>query len=213
MQFLPSAEVFALFAVASILLILTPGPDMTYFIGQTLAGGRARGFVAMAGACTGLVAHAILAAFGLSALLLTSATAFTAVKIVGAGYLLWLAVQAVRAGSTLTVARDGGQPRPLRRVFAGGVAINLLNPKIVMFFVTFLPQFVSAGDPHAPGKLLVFGLSFIVLCLPICIPLILFADRFARALQQSPRAMRVVDYLLATVFGVFAVRLLFTRSN
>src|SRR5262245_55131707 len=130
MQLLPSPEVFALFTVASVLLILTPGPDMTYFIGQTIAGGRTRGFAAMAGACTGLVVHALLAAFGLSALLLASATAFTAVKIAGAVYLLWLAVQAIRSGSSLTLARDRAEPLQLRRVFVGGFAINLLNPKI-----------------------------------------------------------------------------------
>jgi threonine/homoserine/homoserine lactone efflux protein len=213
MGFLPDHQVLALFSAASVLLIFTPGPDMTYFLGQTLAGGSARGFMALAGACTGLVAHAVLAAFGLSALLLASASAFTAVKMAGAGYLLWLAVQAIRQGSAITLCADKGAGRPFRRVYAGGVAINLLNPKIVMFFVTFLPQFVSAGDPHAPGKLFVLGITFIVLCLPICVPMILFADRFTRALQRSPRAMRIVDWLLATVFGVFAVRLLFARAN
>jgi threonine/homoserine/homoserine lactone efflux protein len=213
MELLPSLDVFALFAAASVLLILTPGPDMTFFLGQTIAGGRARGFAAMGGACTGLLAHAVLAAFGLSALLLTSAAAFTAVKVAGAGYLLWLAVQAIRRGSALTISAGPVEPRPLRRVFTAGIAINLLNPKIVMFFVTFLPQFVSAGDAHAPVKLLILGLSFIVLCLPICCTLILCADRFTHALRRSPRAMRVVDYLLASLFGAFAVRLLLARTT
>jgi threonine/homoserine/homoserine lactone efflux protein len=213
MDFLPSLDVMALFVAASIVLIITPGPDMTYLLGQTMAGGRARGFVAMVGISIGLLAHAALAAFGLSALLLASATAFTAVKIAGAIYLLWLAVDAIRKGSQLALATERAGMRPFRRVFAGGLMINLLNPKIIMFFVTFLPQFVTAGDAQAPGKLLFLGLTFIVLSWPICAALILSADRFAAALRRSPSMMRVVDYLLATVFGAFAVRLLFTRAH
>ena len=146
--------------MAALLLILTPGPDMTFFLGQTIAAGRARGFAAMLGACTGLLGHAMLAAFGLSALLLASATAFTVAKIAGVAYLVWLAIEAIRRGSALTLSPDSGERPSLGRVFAMGIAINLLNPKIVMFFLTFLPQFVSADDAQASGKLLFLGLYF-----------------------------------------------------
>jgi threonine/homoserine/homoserine lactone efflux protein len=213
MTFLPGIEVLIAYTLASLLLIVTPGPDMTLFLGQTLAGGRARGIMSMLGACTGLVLHTMLAVFGLSALLAASATAFNILKIAGAAYLLWLAVQALRHGTALNISREAGAPRPLARVFLTGVGVNLLNPKIVMFFVTFLPQFVSGSDPHAQAKLMFLGLYYIALGLPMCAVIILLAERFTAALRASPRAMRAFDYAFAGVMGAFAVRLMFARNN
>jgi threonine/homoserine/homoserine lactone efflux protein len=213
MVFLPTPEILAAFTIASLVLIVTPGPDMTLFMGETLRAGRARGFAAMLGASTGLLVHSLLAAFGLSALLAASATAFTAVKIVGAVYLLWLAVQAIRHGSALTVRPDGGERRPLARVYAMGLGVNLLNPKIVMFFVTFLPQFVAASDPHASAKLLFLGLYFLVLGIPTCAAMIFAAERFTQAIRRSPRMMRAIDWAFAGLMGAFAVRLLFARAQ
>jgi threonine/homoserine/homoserine lactone efflux protein len=213
MTFLPSFEVMLAYTAAAFVLILTPGPDMTLFLGQTLTGGRARGIVAYLGASAGLVVHTMLAAFGLSALLAASATAFGVLKVVGVAYLAWLAINALRRGSALTLQAGAANKQPLGQVFLMGVGVNLLNPKIVMFFLTFLPQFVSASDPHAGGKLMFLGLYFIVLAIPICIVLILAAERFTTAIRRSPRAMRVIDYLFAGLMGAFAVRLLFARAD
>jgi threonine/homoserine/homoserine lactone efflux protein len=213
MTFLPSLEVMLAYTAAGIVLVITPGPDMTLFLGQTLAGGRARGIAAYLGASAGLVVHTMLAAFGLSALLAASATAFGVLKIAGAAYLCWLAIDALRRGSALTLKPQAAEPQPLGRVFLMGVAVNLLNPKIVMFFLTFLPQFVSASDPHAGGKLMFLGLYFIVLAIPICFVLIFAAERFTSAIRQSPRAMRAIDWLFASLMGAFAVRLLFARAD
>src|SRR5438876_1838232 len=140
MIFVPAFDVLVAFTAAALLLIVTPGPDMTLFLGQTLRAGRARGFAAMLGASTGLTIHSLLAAFGLSALLAASAAAFTIVKIAGVAYLLWLAVGAIRHGSALTLSPEAGGRQPIGRVFLVGLGVNLLNPKIVMFFLTFLPQ-------------------------------------------------------------------------
>jgi threonine/homoserine/homoserine lactone efflux protein len=157
--------------------------------------------------------HTMLAAFGLSALLAASATAFGVLKIVGALYLVWLAIGALRHGSALTLASGSGNTEPLGKTFLMGAGINLLNPKIIVFFLTFLPQFVSASDPDAHGKLMFLGLYYIALGLPVCALLILLAERFTSAIRRSPRAMRVVDYLFAGLMGAFAVRLLLARSN
>ena len=121
MTVLPEPAILSAFIVASLVLIVTPGPDMTLFLGQTINGGRARGFAAMLGATTGLLVHSMLAAFGLSALLVASATAFTTIKIAGAVYLLWLAFQAIRHGSPLSVAAGKPSRASLRRVFAMGL--------------------------------------------------------------------------------------------
>lgn len=214
MDFIPSLAILAAYAVAAVALTLTPGPDMTLFLGKTLAQSRAAGFSAYAGASAGLVVHTLLAAIGLSALLAASATAFAVLKVVGALYLVWLAFQAIRHGSAFTPGE--GVPKaaqPLGRVFLSGLGINLLNPKIIVFFVTFLPQFVSASDPHAPGKMVFLGLMFIVIATPISAAMILGADRIAGLLRRSPKVTRIVDYLFATVLGGFAVKLLLTRAN
>jgi threonine/homoserine/homoserine lactone efflux protein len=209
---IPSPEILLAFTAAGVVLIITPGPDMALFLGQTLTAGRARGFAAMLGAATGLLVHSMLVAFGLSALLVASAAAFAAIKIAGAAYLVWLGVQAIRHGSSLTLKRGETVPRPLMHVYLMGFGINLLNPKIVMFFLTFLPQFVSASDPQAAAKLLFFGLYFIALALSGCALLILTADRFTAAIRRSPRAMRFVDWSFAGLMGAFAVRLLVARN-
>ena len=213
MTFIPDLNVLLAYTAAAIILVITPGPDMTLFLGQTLTGGRARGIAAYLGASAGLVVHTMLAAFGLSALLAHSATAFGVLKIAGVAYLVWLAFDALRRGSALTLAPGSGVPQPLGQVFLMGVGINLLNPKIIMFFLTFLPQFVSASDPHAGGKLMFLGLYFIALAVPICFVLILGAERFTNAIRRSPRVMRAIDYLFAGLMANAPIRLLFARAD
>jgi threonine/homoserine/homoserine lactone efflux protein len=213
MTFLPELPIIAAYTAAALLLILTPGPDMTLFLGQTLTGGRSRGAAAMLGASTGLVVHTMLAAFGLSTLLAASATAFGLVKIAGVAYLVWLAINALRHGSALTLKPRVETPQALGKVFVMGVGINLLNPKCIMFFLTFLPQFVSANDPHAGAKLTFLGLYFTALGVPVCAILILMAEHFTAVIRRSPKAMRAIDYLFAGLMGAFAVRLLSARAD
>ena len=213
MDFIPSFGVLAAFTLAALVLIITPGPDMTLFLSRALTQGRAAGLAAMLGASSGIVVHTALAAFGLSALLAASPNAFLAVKIAGAFYLVWLAVQAIRNGSALTLEKTRTGRQPLIRTWLAGVGINLLNPKIVLFFVTFLPQFISVGDPAAAGKLAFLGAYFIILSVPLTGLMILAADRFSAALRANPRVTRFIDYLFAGIFGAFAVRILMTRTT
>ncbi|NND49510.1 MAG: LysE family translocator [Rhizobiales bacterium] len=213
MEFLPTLPVFVAFTLASVVLIITPGPDMTLFLGKTLTQGQSAGMAAMLGATAGNVVHTLLAAFGISALLAASPSAFAALKFAGAIYLLWLAFSAIRHGSALRLDRARVEARPIRQVFLTGVAINLLNPKIILFFVTFLPQFIETGDEHARGKLLFLGLYMIALALPSCAAMIIAASRIARLVQRSPLVTRVIDWLFASVFAGFAVVLLTERAE
>jgi threonine/homoserine/homoserine lactone efflux protein len=213
MSFVPDLDVLLAYTAAALVLICTPGPDMTFFLGQTLAAGRARGFAAMLGVSAGVVVHSFAAAFGLSALLAASATAFGLLKLAGVAYLVWLAVQMLRHGSALSLTGDSNSAQPLSRVFLLGAGINLLNPKIILFFLTFLPQFVSVSDPHGGAKLMFLGLYFVALGIPTCALLIVLAERFTAAIRRSPRAMRGIDYLFAGLMGAFAVRLLLARAD
>ena len=208
MAYIPEFAIIAQFALATLIIAITPGPDMTLFVGRTLSQGRAAGLACMAGAMSGILVHTLLVSLGLSALIVASPQAFLALKIFGAGYLIWLAVQAIRKGAAFSPEKTSGARRSLAGNWAMGLAINLLNPKIVLFFMTFLPQFVSASDPYAPQKLLFLGLLFIPISLPVTVPMVLAADSFAAMLKRMPRVMRVVDYLFAGIFSAFAVRIL-----
>lgn len=213
MTFVPDLATLLQFAIATFIIAITPGPDMTLFVGRALSEGRSAGFACMAGAMTGCVIHTSLVALGLSALIIASPVAFLALKIGGAGYLVWLAYHAIRHGSAFKPVRNAGPSHSFFRNWATGIGINLLNPKIILFFMTFLPQFVSAHDPHAPGKLLFLGLSFIPLSLPLTVPMVLAADRFAGLMKKSPRVTRIVDYLFAGVFSAFALKILSAHSR
>jgi threonine/homoserine/homoserine lactone efflux protein len=212
MDFVPSLPVLAAYVVAVLVITFTPGPDMTLFLGKAIRQGRPAGMAAMLGSMVGSLIHVTLVALGLAALLAASATAFFTLKVVGALYLFWLAIDAIRNGSALNIKEGAARKQePVLVSGAKGLGVNLLNPKIIMFFVTFLPQFVSAQDPHAIGKLFFLGVVFVALAAPICALMIVFAARISGTLKRSPRIMRLIDWLFAGVFGAFAVRLLAAR--
>ncbi|HYA72384.1 MAG TPA: LysE family translocator, partial [Roseiarcus sp.] len=208
MTFVPSPAVLLAFAAASVLLAATPGPDMALFLSRTLGGGRPHGFAALAGAMTGLLAHTFGAALGLSALLAASERAYDAVKLAGALYLLYLAYGALRHGAALRLEGQGGGNGGLARSYVTGLLINLTNPKIVLFFVTFLPQFIEAGDAGASGKFFVLGLEFIAIGVVVNAAIILAASRFVAAAKANLRAVRWFDYGFAGLMGAFAARLI-----
>jgi threonine/homoserine/homoserine lactone efflux protein len=215
MDFIPSLPVLGAYVAAVLVITFTPGPDMTLFLGKAVTQGRASGMAAMLGAFVGIVVHTSLVALGLSALLATSATAFLVLKVLGAFYLFWLAVEAVRHGSALSLDAAGPVPsrEPLFRTWLTGLIVNLLNPKIIMFFVTFLPQFVAADDPHAVQKFLFLGVVFVAIAVPICAAMIASASHLSRFLKRSRRVMRFIDWLFAGVFGAFALRIILSERH
>ncbi|CAM5775663.1 threonine transporter RhtB [Labrys miyagiensis] len=213
MTFLPDLHTLLIYSAACVLLFITPGPDMSLWLAKTISGGRRGGTAAMLGTQVGCVLHTLFAAVGLSAVLAASAAAFTMLKIVGALYLLWLAFSAVRSGSALNVKGDGKPVAGFWPTFTMGLGINLTNPKVVLFFLTFLPQFVDAGDPHASQKLFFLGLYFIAINVPLAFILILGAERVVSWLKARPRFLRGIDYTFAGVFGVFAFKILTTQAR
>lgn len=213
MDFLPSLPTLLAFAAASLLLAVTPGPDMTLSISRALAQGRGPALFVVIGTSTGILIHTLLVAFGISALITASPTAFFILKTGGAGYLLWLAIQAVRSGSNLSVEKVEGVKGSAFANMATGLWVNLLNPKVIIFFMTFLPQFVTAGDPAVTQKLIFLGTFFIVVCSPVNVLVILLADRLAGWLQANPKVLRGIDYTFAGVFSVFALKIFMTQTR
>jgi threonine/homoserine/homoserine lactone efflux protein len=211
--FIPDWPTLAAFTVAAIILAVTPGPDMTLFVSRTLSQGRAAGFACMFGAYAGVAIHTSMVALGLSALIVAAPAAFTTLKVVGAAYLVWLAIDAIRNGSSLTVQTEKRQAPHVGASFLTGIGINLLNPKIILFFMTFLPQFVAAGDPAATGKLFFLGALFIVIAVPITSAMVLAAGWMSETLRRKPVVTRVIDWLMASVFSAFAVKILLSEGR
>ena len=213
MNYVPDSAILVQFAVATFVIAITPGPDMTLFIGRALSEGRAAGFACMIGASTGILIHTTLVALGLSALIIASPEMFLSLKMAGAAYLVWLAYQAIQHGSAFSLDTTKRKPRSLFKNWLTGLGIDLMNPKIIIFFMTFLPQFVSVDDPHASGKLFFLGLFFIGFAALVTVPMILAADRFAGLLKKSPRVTRVIDFLFAGVFSAFALKILTAQAK
>lgn len=213
MHFIPETSVLLAYLAGVIIITLTPGPDMTFFISRAIGQSIPAGLAAFAGASFGILVHTALVAFGLAALIVASPTFFLGLKLFGAIYLAYLAYQALRYGSTFTVSDKKQKTRSLFSNWLQGVGINLLNPKIILFFMTFLPQFISVNDPNATGKLFFLGSLFVVVAIPILVPMILAAGKFSGWLLANPKIMRGMDYLFATVFGAFAVKILMTERG
>lgn len=211
MSFLPDIGAFLQFAVAAVILTFIPGPDMAFFMSRTLSYGRSAGLAGIAGCCTGIFVQVILVACGLSALIVASPTVFFVLKIMGALYLLWLAFQAVFDKSALNFNGERVKALPLKTHYWAGIGINLLNPKVILFNIAFLPQFVDVHDPHAAGKILFLGLSFIPISLPFTICMVLVADWFANTLNHNPKIIRALNWLLAALFTTFAISVLMTK--
>ncbi len=213
MDFVPSLATLLTFTAAALLLALTPGPDMTLSISRALGQGRGPAMWVVLGTSFGVVCHTLLVAFGISALITASPTAFFILKTGGAAYLLWLALQAIRFGSSLSVQKvDATRSSPLANMSVG-FWVNILNPKVIIFFMTFLPQFVTATDPHVTGKLVFLGLYFIVVGMPVNIIAVLAAHRLSSWLQANRQVLRGLDYTIAGVFSVFAAKILLTQAR
>ncbi|QHO71961.1 lysine transporter LysE [Bradyrhizobium sp. CCBAU 051011] len=196
-----------LFILSGLLLNITPGPDTAYIIGRSIQFGWRGGAAAVIGICTGCLVHVFGAAIGLSALLMASSAAFTVLKWAGAAYLLFTGVQMLlsRSRPLAEVAAAGGDTS-LARVFWQGALTNVLNPKVALFFLAFLPQFVAAESPHKTVAFLVLGLIFITSGMLWCFCIAAFAARAAGRIRQSAGAVAWVNRALGGLFVYLGIR-------
>ena len=183
---LPDWSGLGLFVVAALVLLITPGPAVLYIVTRSIDQGRWAGLVSMLGVHVGTLVHVAAAAVGLSAVLVASATAFTAVKWLGAAYLVYLGVRRI-LDRTVTGSVASGRPRRLRRAFLDGVVVNTLNPKTALFFLAFLPQFVDLSRGRAGAQILGLGLLFVLLGTLTDGAYALGAGTAARWLRGRPR--------------------------
>ena len=211
--FIPDLSVILAFALATVVLAITPGPDMALQMSRAINYGRAHGMATAAGAMTGILVHTCLVALGISVLIVAAPTAFLVLKIAGALYLLYLAWQAVTQGGGLRLAQKAAKAPTVAQSYLTGVGINLLNPKVVLFFMTFLPQFVDRHDPAAGQKLFFLGAEFIVVSIPLAVLTVLAAEFLAGMLVRSIWVQRALNWSFAAVFTAFAATILLAEGR
>jgi threonine/homoserine/homoserine lactone efflux protein len=195
----PDAGTLGVFALAALALIVVPGPAVLYIVAQSIDGGRLAGLVSALGVAVGGLVHVTAAAIGLSALLVSSAAAFTVVKVAGAAYLIGLGLHTLLSRRELP---DAAVPRErrLRRIFGQGVVVNVLNPKTALFFLAFLPQFVDPERGSVASQLLVLGLVFVVLAVCSDSLWALGAGTASERLRVSRRFLALQRYVSGSVF-------------
>ena len=205
-----------LFIVSGLLLNVTPGPDTVYIVGRSVQLGWRGGAVAALGVCTGCLVHVFAAAIGLSALLAASSAAFTLVKWAGAAYLCFLGVKMLL--SRQPAPADGVDATAsgavsLRQVFWQGALTNALNPKVALFFLAFLPQFVAADSPHQALAFVLLGLIFIFNGTLWCLGVAAFAARAASRVRQSGRAFASLHRALGGLFVYLGIRVALLQAR
>ena len=203
-----------LFILSGLLLNVTPGPDTAYIIGRSIQLGWRGGLAAAIGISCGCLVHVIGAAIGLSALLMTSSAAFTVLKLAGAAYLLFTGVQLLlsRPGP-VAEATVRGDAVLLRRVFWQGVLTNALNPKVALFFLAFLPQFVAADSSHKTLAFLTLGLIFIASGTLWCLGVAAFSARAASRIRHSRGVMVWINRVLGGMFVCLGFRVAMLQSR
>ena len=205
---MPETSTLALFAVAAVTLLLIPGPAVLYIVTRSVDQGRAAGLASVCGVHVGTLLHVTAAALGLSALLVSSATAYDTVRWLGAAYLVWLGVRRLLArDEDVPEAVTGPDARRvgLGRIFAQGVVVNVLNPKTALFFFAFLPQFVDTSRGSVPFQVVVFGVAFVLLGLLSDGAYALLASTGAGWLRRRPgvaKASRMVSGGVLISLGV-----------
>jgi|SRR5579859_3427460 threonine/homoserine/homoserine lactone efflux protein len=199
----------ALLGIAGVALglVVTPGPNMIYLVSRSITQGRKAGMISLLGVAAGFLCYLLAATAGIATLFALVPPVYTALKVAGAVYLLWLAWNAVRPGGHSAFAPKPLPPDPPRRLFTMGLVTNLLNPKIAVLYVSLLPQFVNVGRGHVALQTLELGLTQICVALTVNSLIVLSAGSLSRFLTARPNWLRVQRYLMGTVLAGLAVRI------
>jgi threonine/homoserine/homoserine lactone efflux protein len=200
-----TATTLLYFLGVSMALTIAPGPDNIFVMTQGITRGRKPAIVTALGMCSGVSIHTTAAAFGISALFYSSVLAFNLVKYAGAAYLLYLAFMTMKERSSMRLA--AGDDRPLSALFKRGFIMNVLNPKVALFFLAFLPQFVSPASGQVPLQMLLLGLIFMLQAVVIFCIIGYFSGGIGGYLLARPRIARSFDWLTAGVFASLGIRL------
>lgn len=194
------------FLAVSVLLTLAPGPDILFVIAQSVSNGRKAGVCTALGLATGVIAHTLAAALGITAILYNSAFAFQLIKYAGALYLLYLAYQAVKEGARPLFAATPEKQSGFQ-LYRTGIFMNVLNPKVSLFFLAFLPQFITPGTGNEPVQMMILGVVFMVQAVILFSVIALFAGLVGQKLFGRPSIGKYVNYGKAILYAVIGIRI------
>jgi threonine/homoserine/homoserine lactone efflux protein len=202
---------FGLFLTTGILLNLAPGPDTAYIVGRSIAQGREAGVASAFGISVGSIFHTCAAALGLSAILAASAWAFSAVKFIGGGYLIFLGIKMLLEQRTrLNVPSDFHHSTTMA-AFRQGILTNILNPKVALFFLAFLPQFIDPASNAKVAAFITLGFSFVITGTTWCLILAFFASAFSERLRGNQTVAAILHRAVGALFVFLGLRLVATR--
>jgi len=210
---LPGPEQLAGFFVAAVLVTLSPGPDNLMVLSLGISRGRSQGVAFGLGCALGCLSHTTLAVLGVSALIAASAVAFLALKIAGGLYLIWLGAQALRSRASIDLSNRGAQApgEGLWSLFTRGLVANAVNPKVILFFLAFLPQFVDAARGGVAGQTALLGIVFTFQAALIFSAIGYFAGRLGQVFRRHPGAGAWLDRMAGSVFILLGLRLIVSR--
>lgn len=203
---------FFLFCTTALTLIVTPGPDIIYIATRGMAQGRAVGLVSMLGVCAGYIVHTCLAMLGLSALLQASEFLFNFVRFAGAAYLLYLGIQMLLSKQQVHSSKSAS-PIVHRKLFWTGLITSVTNPKGILFFFAFLPQFVVSSAGQVPQQMFVLGLAFTFMCMMIYGLVALFAGTLGDSISGTPRFTNFMRWITGSVLIALGIRLVIPESR
>jgi threonine/homoserine/homoserine lactone efflux protein len=203
---------FVLFLTTGVLLNLTPGPDTLYILGRSVAQGRRAGVASALGISVGSLFHTGAAALGLSAFLATSAWAFTALKLAGVAYLVFLGVRALLERNHELSLPARFKQRGAAAAFRQGILTNILNPKVALFFLAFLPQFIDSATPSKTAAFLILGLTFVTTGTLWCLVLAWFSSAFSARLRGNATAAALLNRIVGSLFIFLGLRLAVAKT-
>lgn len=196
---MPDRSTFLVFALASLALVVAPGPNLVYIVTRSVSQGRRAGLVSAVGVEAGTLVHITAAAVGLSQLVATSALAFSVVKYAGAAYLLYLGLRALRRREGLDLSAAARSLR-LPRVFRDGIVVNVLNPKVALFFLAFLPQFIDPARGASAAQILALGVVFFGIALTVDVLYAIVAGALSGWLRRRPAYLRRQRFVVGGVY-------------
>ncbi len=194
---MPDASTFLVFTAATVVFLVVPGPSVIYIVTRSLEQGQRAGLASLAGVQTGALVHVAAAAIGISAILASSAVAFSIVKYAGAAYLIWIGIQKLRSRGEAAI--EEREPAPITKLYRGGIVVTVLNPKTAIFFLAFLPQFADTDHAIAP-QVLVLGVLFVVLATLSDGTYALLAGKLGERLRRSAQFRARMDHLSGLSF-------------
>ncbi|EZH74502.1 lysine transporter LysE [Aquimarina atlantica] len=205
---------FLVFALASLIMVLSPGPNMIYLISRSLSQGRQAGIISLFGVICGFLFHILMVSFGLTAIFFAVPYAFVIVKFLGVGYLLYLAYNTIRSGGTKIFDTDRSlkKDKPFK-LFNIGLLTNVLNPKMALFYLSFFPQFIKPEYGSILGQSFQLGIMQIIISFSINFLIVISAAKMAGWFAKNPLWVRVQKWFMASVLTGLAVKIAFAKAK